>query len=664
MKVTVPTKTSFWVAGFIPVWLLLVLLHLLPGSDTLAEEGTQGEPAVDAVPSTIPLIQEVVEEGVRVTLEIRPLDGKDQLVVGEDARLSLTLRDENSGEAITGLHPLSWIHRREGKFKPNDVQIDKMIGRFLGGLLSVRADIDLNKYYLLVMNQDRTISVIDPQVNFSITKLMNLLALPGRGGDWIIDEIREKLFVTIPEKGQVVAIDLARMVVEKEISLGTNSLPVNLLLTADNSGLWVGLDGASGVALIDPEELVVKTVVPSGLGSHRLAVDSVSDFLCVTNSKSGTASIIDLNSTLPVREVAIGQDALSVAYCPAADLFYAASMRGETVFAIDASDGDVVAKIPAPRGIVDLEVEPGGRFLFLVSTVADTVSVIDTATQSVLASSSAVYSPDQISFSGGFAYIHNTERANVTLINLERIYGGELVVTELGIGRLANTSAPKALSIADMIVSTPEGNAVMVANPADKLIYYYVEGMMASMGNFQTYKRTPDGVLVLDRSLRESSPGVYSTYIRPTRAGIHDMPFVLDQPRIKHGFEVDVFPREGVVQVPAASPVALRDLDADRRIRPGEKRDLKFQLIDTSTKKPVIGLADVQVMVVLMPGIWQERHHATEVEPGIYQITQEFIERGRYGMLVSCPSRGASFNDLEMIRISVYPDAHGRRGPR
>ena len=44
---------------------------------------------------------------------------------------------------------------------------------------------------------------------------------------------------------------------------------------------------------------------------------------------------------------------------------------------------------------------------------------------------------------------------------------------------------------ADSMVLAPEGNSVIVANPADKVLYYYTEGMAAPMGDFQNYQREP-----------------------------------------------------------------------------------------------------------------------------------------------------------------------------
>ena len=60
-------------------------------------------------------------------------------------------------------------------------------------------------------------------------------------------------------------------------------------------------------------------------------------------------------------------------------------------------------------------------------------------------------------------------------------------------------------SPAASIVQVPGANAVLVANPADRAIYFYKEGMAAPLGHFRNYNREPRAVLVVDRSLQERS---------------------------------------------------------------------------------------------------------------------------------------------------------------
>ena len=101
----------------------------------------------------------------------------------------------------------------------------------------------------------------------------------------------------------------------------------------------------------------------------------------------------------------------------------------------------------------------------------------------------------------------------------------------------------------------PEGNAVIVANPVDRVLYYYSEGMAAPMGNFQNYRREPLAVAIVDRSLRETAPGIYSTTVKLPASGHYDVAFLTDSPRIAHCFETTADPNPLLKE---ERPVALR----------------------------------------------------------------------------------------------------------
>ena len=67
---------------------------------------------------------------------------------------------------------------------------------------------------MLTLNHDKTISVINPQVSFNITKLENLIALPENGADWVLSKDKNFLYVTMPSSGSVAVIDtIARKLV-------------------------------------------------------------------------------------------------------------------------------------------------------------------------------------------------------------------------------------------------------------------------------------------------------------------------------------------------------------------------------------------------------------------------------------------------------------------
>ncbi len=630
-------------------WTILLGLGLEP-----PPEGTGASIALPA------LIQIVESQGIEVTLRVRPLSGGDTLVAGEEAEVSFSLRDAHTGEPITGLHPLAWIHRREGPLPPSERELKDLIATFLGGLLSVRADIDLNRYYMLVLNHDASISVIDPLIEFSRTRLFQLIGLSGPGDEWRIDAKGERLYVSVPRTARLEVIDLATFRSLGFVDLGEGNEPRALALEPSGETLWVGLDSSNTVAAIEtgPRKLIDR--IPIGAGLHRLAIDDEGTTLVATSSGSGRVTVIDLATRSVISRLDSGEAPYAVAYSPASRLFYVGHARDGHLVAIDPATGEERARISIDRPVFDLAIDPTGRFLFAISQEPGAVTVIDLSTHEQIGVVLAVRSPDQVVFTERFAYVRNLGSPSVALIELSRLARGELIVTDLSVSRLAPSEAPRSTATARMIAPTPEGNAVMIASPADRLVYYYVEGMMASMGNFQTYSRIPRGVQILDRSLREVSPGVYSTYIRPVESGRSDVPFILDQPRLLHGFELEILPAPRTDALPVAAPVTVESLFADLRIHPGEAHSIRVRIVDSASGEAVSGLDDVQAMVIQGTGIRQDRHTTREVEPGVYEFEQSFPDRDRYQVLVRVPSRGSTFRDLPMFTISVLLKNEGK----
>ena len=253
-----------------------LLMALTPGMLSDAQ-------AVDSPvePSDPPLTQRFEKEGIEVTLTVRPLSGNDRLVAGEEAEISYTVREASTGEPITGLHPLSWIHRRVAPIRPSVEEIEELISTFLGGLLSIRADIDLNRYFLLVLNSDSSISVIDPQIEFSKTKLYQMLKLQAPGEAWCLDAHGERLFVSVPGKARVEFFDLTNFENLGFVGVGEGNQPRDLLLQPDGQVLWVGLDSSNAVVAIDARTRAVIDRVRVGVGLHRLAISDDGATLCV-----------------------------------------------------------------------------------------------------------------------------------------------------------------------------------------------------------------------------------------------------------------------------------------------------------------------------------------------------------------------------------------------
>jgi hypothetical protein len=217
-------------------------------------------------------------------------------------------------------------------------------------------------------------------------------------------------------------------------------------------------------------------------------------------------------------------------------------------------------------------------------------------------------------------------------------------------------------SPADGIVKAPGMNAVLVANPADRRIYFYKEGMAAPMGELGNSSREPRALLVLDRSLKERSPGTYETTATLPRAGRFEVAFFLDTPRLVHCFDLEVAAPAappGIPGAPTPRQVKIEPLfDAlpGKRLAAGRPVSLRLRLTDRATGQPIAGTADLQVLLLPTGGNWNLRRTATPVATaataasgagaaGLYEVTLHVPTPGLYYLYVESPSLGLKLQD-------------------
>jgi hypothetical protein len=228
--------------------------------------------------------------------------------------------------------------------------------------------------------------------------------------------------------------------------------------------------------------------------------------------------------------------------------------------------------------------------------------------------------------------------------------GKEAALSRFPAGQKAPMEAA-VRSLAEAVVPAPEEGAVLVANPADKMIYYYTEGMAAPMGSFQNYRRIPKALLVLDNGLRETKRGLYSTTIRLDTPGYYDAVFLLDSPRAIHcfSFAVDENP---ALPKPTATDLKVEQLTSESPIV-GQSYKLRFKLIDPNTGEPKSNLNDLGVLVYLAPGIWQHRAAAMPVGDGVYEISFVPPQPGVYYVHFGIPSLDVPFSQIRPLVLET-----------
>ncbi len=610
--------------------------------------------------------QRFVHEGIEVEFNIGPLlAGKEdlaELLADNTALVSFKITDTATGSPVTGLHPSAWMDlQKGGGDQARDLKgCKKKIQSFMQALLSSRPTIDLNTYYILTLNRDPDISVIDPIYGFGGSKLLALIMLKSPGEDWALSSDKKRLFVSMPMANQVAVIETATWKVEANIDAGLR--PNRLAIQPDEKYLWVGIDASSdekgegGVIAIDPVELKVAAIIKTGKGHHEIAFTDDSRYAFVTNKEDGTLTVVDVKGLKQIKVVKTGRQPAALAFSGLSKAVYVANEGDGNIVVVDGQNHKILSRIKARPGLVAIRFAPGGRFGFTVNSKEDLVQIFDASTSRILQTLKIGKRPDQVSFTENFAYIRSTGSADVSMIQLAAL-GKNMDVSVLDFpgGQIPPEKSTK-IGIADAIAPAPDGGSVLVANPLDKTIYYYEEGMAAPMGNFQNYGREPMAVLVLDRNLRETAPGIYSTNVNLTNSGRFDVAFLLDSPRIIHCFETSVKPNPALKKKVERVPVKIEPLIKERRIRVGVETALQFKLTDMETDQPKIGIKDVRALLLLSPGVWQKREWLEPLNDGVYEVVFKAPKAGAYYLFFESLSLGVRFNQLPYIILQATDD--------
>ncbi len=575
------------------------------------------------------------QSGLAVTFSLTAVDGSAQLQAGGYAQAVVRVADARTGEPAVALRPESWLLARRSAMVSEELSCSDKVRSLRPGFVSVRADADLNSSLLVILNGDNTVSFVNPRVGLSKTHVESQVLLPSSGLDQALSSDQQLLFITMPARGEVAVIDTAVRKALAPIPVGKN--PARIALAPDGKTIWVGLDGSPYVVGIDVERKRVKTTVRAGEGLHTLAF-TPDGRLLVTNSSSDTVSVIDTETLKKIADVPTGKTPVAVAYGPASQLIYVAAVNGGGLTVVDPRTLKIVRVIDAERGVVALGFEPKGRFLWAVNQLAGKVTVIDTADHSITSEMQVGKEPDQIAFTSQFAYVRNTGNVEISLIGLAGIEKGNPKRIDLQGGSTAPVDAHGEPGVAPMIVPSPDGGGVFLANAGDGNAYKYLEGQMAVADTFKSAGRLPRGLLVIDRSLRETSPGTYETTIRLPYGGAYDVPFFLDKPRVVSCFRVDVQGKTGEQIARESTRLAVQRIDATP-LTAGQANTLRFKVEDGNGRL-VTGLRDLQVVVFEPPGVWQRRIVARESEAGVYEIEQRFPHAGMYRVLASSLSRG------------------------
>jgi YVTN family beta-propeller protein len=599
----------------------------------------------------------ITREGVNVEYSVLPIRGGiGEVTAGEWADVTFKVTDAATGEAIKGRYPAAWMDlgaaweaMGEGPMECRD-----RVAFYLQGIVGVRPMIDLNSHFLLVLNRDNSISVIDPVVGITgVTNLFAQINLSRPGADWVLNDDNKKLFVSMPIAGQVALVDTETFEVSHEIDAGES--PMRVELQRDQRYLWVGNSTSdaetSGVTIIDAQDLKQVTFIPTGLGHHEIAFTDGDRYAFVTNRDGGTVTVIDVQSLEKVTDIETGPKPISVAYSPLGSAIYVTDVDAGTVTVIDPDTLEIRATIQAEPGLGPMRFNEEGRWGLVVNASADKVFVVDASSDRLAHAISVGKQPYQVNFTYSLAYVRSLGTQDVGLIPMSELDGAEAPpVTYIPAGQQPPGVAAE-ISIADSIIpAVKQAAAAYIVNQAEGTISYYMEGMGAPMGSFRNYGHEARAIEIVDRSLAEVAPGVYRGRVKIPVEGRYDVAFMMDSPQFLHCFAATVVPGEEA-EGAGDSRMAVEYQVTDRRLKVGEEKTIQFRLFNPKNGVPENNVADATVLYYRSDGRGRTVQPARELGNGLYEASVTVDMPATYYVFVSVPSKGLDYSDQPFFSL-------------
>ena len=305
---------------------------------------------------------------------------------------------------------------------------------------------------LAVINRSLLVNLTRPVTNTST------------GGD--AASPRSLVYVTATDMDQIQVIDAGTNAILSSFAAGKK--PWGISASPDGTRLYISnyMDGTVSVIKTADNSLV--QTIPVGKAPVSLAITPDGTHVYVANYGDNTTSDIATASNTVVGTYVTGHSPVYLAINPRNGDLYVNNDKDKTVSVIRSGKIIATISVKSPNGAITIT--PDGKYAYLADSLTNTVSIIDTSTNSVVNSvvtgSSPYATPYGIVFTkdGSKAYVSNL--ANQTVVTLDT--SKNTVVSSVKVnypGHMALSSDGKSL----YVIGMPSNN-VSVVNLADNSV--------------------------------------------------------------------------------------------------------------------------------------------------------------------------------------------------
>jgi len=478
---------------------------------------------VPAQADPVQYLDRIIErEGISMHLRIESVeqDPPPMPYMGQSVRIWL------NGKRLTDDQPLSnwrvgvWLDRETDTLSGAVPVCSQRIARYLNGNLIQRPLLDLTGYYVLSLDAQPSVSVLDPSVNFSgRSSLYTSIELEGEGFDWAKTSDDARLYIAIPSEKKLAIADLQLLNIINHFPL--LGQPTRLALQPDERLLWVGqtgkTPGESAVDVFDTVNDKAIVRIPLPYGHHEFAFSDDGRYAFVSSRQSKTVGIIDINTWKIVHALDLDFEPIGLVFDNDRALIWVIDGNDGRVYRYN-TQGIPVDTIKLESGLGPAKLSPDGRYIFIVNPSQHWLHILNTSEGKERHRITISGQPYDVMFSEHYAYVRTLQSEQIGLLSLASLESAQPILKSLPAGASALSETSNILRASTMALTLDRAGAFFVT-PAERTLHHYMEGMNAPSAGLRTYGHTPMAAMVMQRGLREIKPGQYSAVIRLPSAG-------------------------------------------------------------------------------------------------------------------------------------------------
>lgn len=609
--------------------------------------------AATPVPAAELVSQRLDQEGIGLELRLHTIDaGQSRARAGDAVQLQVDARRLADGQPLPNLPIGAWLDHATSVLSGARPSCGQRVANVLGGNLLQRPLLDLTGYHVLTLDAEGSVSVLDPAVNLAgRTSLLTAVQLGGRGFDWVATADDRWLFVAVPERREVVVIDLHGFTIRQRLSVSAS--PTRLAMSPDGGSLWVAQRGESGsedrIDVFGTSDGQSRGGFVLPPGHHELAFLNDARHVAISSRDAGGITIADGNTVQPLRTIELGGEPLALLALPQAGGLWVIDGRQGVVHRLTAQ-GEQIDRIALESGLGPARLTPDGRHVLLVNPAQHRLLVLDAASGAVQHRLTVGGRPYDLFLSRHFAYVRTLDAGPVALLDLSSLQRATPTLQSLPMGAQGIGTWP-GLPIASSMGPNMQGNGAFLVSPGDRTVYHYMEGMNAPDSGLRTYGHTPLAVRISQRGLREVARGQYSTTFRLPAQGRMVLALAIDSPRIRHCIDLDIGAGAEDVAASTWTPRWLQEPDGP--VPTGGPVQYRFELVQRSGVAPPPAAA---LRVRVVPGSGgpaQEWPVLADGPTGHYRIDGVAGEPGSYFVHLVVPGQTAPSTAAVPLTLQV-----------